>query len=582
MSLGWVLTCSAVMAPVTAAAVCVTDPVVTSTEDSGAGALRQAIADACDGSTVTFDLPGTGAHIITLTTGELLINKSLVIEGPGTGLLTVQRSAAAGTPEFRIVHIAAGPYDVVVKRVTLSGGSSGDDLAFGGGGLLNQSSGTVDILESAIRGSVARGLGGGIQNAPGAGVLNVTTSSITGNTVNANPVTEEAGFGGGIANQGQLNVTTSTISGNTVNGTIFLNGGGSGVFNLGQLTITDTIIRSNTGTRTPGALGGGGAGVFNAGTGTLTTSTVTENVYDNLGGGIYNAATFTIERSTIHGNTGAAGGGLYGAQGTLFVKKSTISGNSAHGGGGIGIDSGTVIVENSTISGNFASAAGGGVDTSISQSTSIVNSTITNNTAGSGGGGIFGAVATLGNSIVANNTASFSRDIHANLIMSLDYNLIGQAPSGETFTGYFIAGATAHNIHEVDPKLGPLADNGGPTRTHALLSGSPAIDKGKNFTTEATDQRGSPRPVDLAASPNAGGGDGSDIGALELGKLPGDLDGDGDVDRDDVAILLVDRNKTVKASACGAQCDLDGDGMITTLDARQLTLQCTRPGCARQ
>ena len=65
-------------------------------------------------------------------------------------------------------------------------------------------------------------------------------------------------------------------------------------------------------------------------------------------------------------------------------------------------------------------------------------------------------------------------------------------------------------------------------------------------------------------------------------QFVGDLDGDGDVDRDDLNILLADRNKSVEESACGAPCDLDGDGQITALDARNLTLLCTRPRCATE
>ncbi|HEY0369187.1 MAG TPA: hypothetical protein VGC85_06295, partial [Chthoniobacterales bacterium] len=79
---------------------------VTNTNDSGAGSLRQVIADATPGDTITFAASVTGA--ITLTTAELVIDKDLTISGPGAGVLTVQRSSVSGTPRFRVFRIAFG------------------------------------------------------------------------------------------------------------------------------------------------------------------------------------------------------------------------------------------------------------------------------------------------------------------------------------------------------------------------------------------------------------------------------------------------------------------------------------------
>jgi hypothetical protein len=112
---------------------------------------------------------------------------------------------------------------------------------------------------------------------------------------------------------------------------------------------------------------------------------------------------------------------------------------------------------------------------------------------------------------VANNIGGANPDISGE-VSSGDYNLI------ENTSGTTLPAGSMHNITGMDPMLSPLAFNGGPTQTHALRCGSPAIDKGKNFTTFATDQRGPdfPRTIDDPSVADASGGDGTDIGAVEL------------------------------------------------------------------
>jgi hypothetical protein len=129
------------------------------------------------------------------------------------------------------------------------------------------------------------------------------------------------------------------------------------------------------------------------------------------------------------------------------------------------------------------------------------------------GGGIYRyqGTVTLGDTLVAGNTAPSGPDCMGTFVSS-GYNLIGNS-SGST--GF---GATGDQLN-LNPLLGPLTDNGGPTLTHALLTGSPAIDQGvSNGLT--TDQRRLPRPYDFPSIPNASGGDGSDIGAFEA-QAPG-------------------------------------------------------------
>src|SRR5215472_3624073 len=105
------------------AVTCTTNPVVTNNGDSGAGSLRQAIMDACDGSTITFG--NTVTSPITLTTADLVIDKNLTITGPGANLLTVERSSAAGTPQFRILTINPGK-TVTIYGLTVTNGHSPD------------------------------------------------------------------------------------------------------------------------------------------------------------------------------------------------------------------------------------------------------------------------------------------------------------------------------------------------------------------------------------------------------------------------------------------------------------------------
>lgn len=255
---------------------------------------------------------------------------------------------------------------------------------------------------------------------------------------------------------------------------------------------------------------------------TIADLTITNGVASGLGdgGGIYNSGTVGITGCAISGNTGSAvdneGGGLYNASSsTMTVSNCTLSSNSNQFGGGI-FNLGTLTLTGSTLSGNTTGNHGAGIYTG-GGTTTITNSTITNNQA-SIGGGIYngGGTINLKNTIVALNTAfNGDRDIHG-AVSSQGYNFIGDP------TGAGITGTTTGNQLNANPNLDSLRDNGGPTKTHALLSGSTAIEGG-NSGGATTDQRGFARPVDDPAIANASGGDGSDIGAFEVqpDQLPG-------------------------------------------------------------
>lgn len=226
------------------------------------------------------------------------------------------------------------------------------------------------------------------------------------------------------------------------------------------------------------------------------------------GGGILNSnGELTLSFTTIKGNTGFYGGGIANLSGTVNIFNSTISGNTAVNGGGILNDTGRLTMVNSTVSGNTAEGTGIGIN-NTSGTVDLNNVTITKNTnipPWSSGGGIAGDSVSVSNSIIAGNVADNNSDCSGTLI-SQGYNLI------QDTTGCTISGDTTGNRTGVDPLFGPLQDNGGETYTHALLSGSPAIDTGNPASPGSggnacapADQRGVLRPQ----------GSGCDMGSYE-------------------------------------------------------------------
>jgi VCBS repeat-containing protein len=285
-----------------------------------------------------------------------------------------------------------------------------------------------------------------------------------------------------------------TVSGGNASGVFVI---GTGIVTLDGLTITGGNFH----------VGGiDGCGILNnLGTVTVSNTAVLGNIATTTGGILNDGGVMTISNSTVSGNSGDSGGGIYnGAGATLTVSDSTVSGNSADSGGGGIYSLGTLTVSNSTISGNSTAFSGGGIYNR--RTLTVSNSTIFGNSAGVSGGGIYNlsGILTLNSSIVASNTASTGQDI-SGIVPSGDYNLIKDTAGIVSLPG-------THNITGVDPMLGPLADNGGPTLTYALLPGSPAIDAGSNPDSLTTDQRGTgfARVVGTAA----------DIGAFEVQPAP--------------------------------------------------------------
>ena len=215
----------------------------------------------------------------------------------------------------------------------------------------------------------------------------------------------------------------------------------------------------------------------------------------NFGGGLFTAGTdgsaaTTLQSTTLSGNNATSvGGAIYNAAPTgganLFLLNSTLSGNTAGDAGAIYNegDNASINLFSSTLSGNSGTATGG----------IVVND----------------GNLVLGDSILRHGTGANLFSSNGGVIDSLGYNL-SDGDDGSLLTG------SADQVN-TDPILGPLKDNGGPTKTHAPLSNSPAIDRGKDITGSGEGQRGGERPVDYGTgiTPPADG-DGSDIGAVEL------------------------------------------------------------------
>ena len=379
---------------------------VTNTNDSGAGSLRQAISDANSGDTI--DLTGLSGTI-QLTTGQLEIDKDLIITGPGPGQLTIEGTdptdPTVNSRLFLVSNTASAP-NVTISGLTLTGGRADDSISsadgldggainYEGDGDPNTIAGTLTVENSIIDGNSAVDDGGGIHVARG-GTLKISDTIIRNNESEGNTPGPGVDGGGGLGLfSARLNANNITVENNEA-----ANVGGGIFVGSDSPQITNSIIKGNDATN--------GAGIWNdAGTLTLQSTTVESNIATNNGGGIYNrrsnttfGATIVIDSSTsVKDNTAINGGGIYNAgnavdAGTIDINGGTVSGNNAttDGGGIYNTDGGTVTVDNGNIFSNSATSNGGGIRNTGDGSTVTIN---TSNIGGSGantadnGGGIY-------------------------------------------------------------------------------------------------------------------------------------------------------------------------------------------------
>ncbi|MCI5129658.1 MAG: hypothetical protein D3907_14500, partial [Candidatus Electrothrix sp. AUS3] len=344
--------------------------------------------------------------------------------------------------------------------------------------------------------------------------------------------------GGGIYNEGTVTLTNSTVSGNTVydpTTTVKASIKGAGIYNEGTVTLTNSTVSGNTASPAPYHSFGGG--IYNRGTGTviLTNSTVSGNTaYSSwsYGGGIYNTGTVTLMNSTVSGNTSSS---------SIFA---SASHSSSHGGGICSLN-GTVTLTNSTVSGNTAISssssswsAGGGIYNDNEGIVTLTNSTVSGNTVAVAsiyysGGGICNyrgrGTITLQSTVISGNMANnHSNEIYNHGPVNVaSFNLFGHSgeTGGQAFSGFTPGGSDVNATSNggapttLDAILNTtLASNVGPTLTHALVAGSPAIDLDADCSIGlTTDQRGMPRPS----------GVGCDAGAVEYSPSAGTACGNG-------------------------------------------------------
>ncbi len=331
--------------------------------------------------------------------------------------------------------------------------------------------------------------------------------TVRAGTVTITGVTITNGHAGGIANLATLTLNDSIISGNSaMSGQ--LDGGGGIHNNNGTLTVINCTISGNSSDNLNGT---GGIHNGRGGNATITNSIISSNTctYALCTGGIYNFAgsRMTITLSVISGNsaTMTSVGGIQNNSSALTVTHSTISDNSV-----IGRNGGTMLIADSTISGNKAlNRFGGGILNDSSSITTITHSSIISNSARLDGGGIYNAsTLNLQNTLVAGNSAGTGSEVYysGGALNADHYNLFGHV--GETNAAAFYnftpgasditATSDGSSPTALASILAPtLADNGGPTRSYALVSGSPAIDQVSSAECSGqTDQRGAARNFD--------------------------------------------------------------------------------------
>lgn len=429
-------------------------------------------------SSGVFDPTGTGSTVSSIA--PTVIAAAL---DSGTNVTITTASGANGNGDIRLLNSiqqtgrGTASLTLVGRRFTTSGGSTINLSSTGGLTFaINQINPEAIAPASSIQSAIAA-----IGTVAGTTTIDLGAATYVGTPIRIDQSVTINGAG----------ATNTVISGGNTFRVVDI---ASGV----TATLRNLTVTGGNATAT-------GGGIRNQGNLTLANSRVTNNIAAT-GGGIHNTGNLTITTSTLSGNqsTNNNGGAIFNG-GTVTIRSSTFNNNRADDSGGGIFNSGTATIINSTLSGNVADSNRGGVGNGggiFNSGRLLVNSsTVTLNQSRSNqGGGIFNTgTASLLNTIVAANSGLAAPDV-LGPFNDGGNNLIGVRDGSTGFTVSILVGTRALPL---PPGLAPLADNGGPTQTHALLATSPALNTGN--TAIGIDQRGVVRPQ----------GNGIDIGAFE-------------------------------------------------------------------
>jgi len=513
------------------------------------------------GSTTIAD--GGGMHIAA--DSNVVIENSLITHNfakddgggiyvDGGSLVTIDRSQIiSNTTDDDGAGMRVYSGTVTISDSAINDNFANDD----GGGLQINSNTAVTITRSSIDNNISNDDGGGIETSGDLWLLDSTLNENTGEDRGAID-----GDGGGPGGAIVIIIANTVISGN-----LSLGSGGS-IDNDGFMYISDSLIQNNR------VLDDDGGAIDNSDTLIITDTQIIGNYASDDCGGIYNSNTMTLTRVTIEGNEADNGGGLCVRHGdSAVISESSIANNiaSVNGGGiylsnsssltltnsmvysntavqagGLYNDGGTAVIANSTISGNWADQDSAIMQDGTTSVMALAHTTLVSNTAAitDTAIGIYSGTLTISNSIVAHNGA-LNCALSGGVFISDGYNLEDGDSCGLNAAG---------DITNTNPMLGPIANNGGNTWTHALLVGSPAINAGDPAYAVLTgdyDQRG----VGYARVVNGR----LDIGAYESGSflLTVNISGTG--------------SGTVTSSPsgidCGSDCSYPYAGVVVTLTA---------------